>query len=93
MDKGREGGSYILAGERDAFADALALAQRITGVPVPRLHVAPGMLKAAAALMGVVEKAIPVPESYTSEYLRINAGVTYLGNNAKARVTGANEFS
>ncbi len=85
MDKGREGGSYILAGERYSFADALALAQRITGVPVPRLHVAPGMLKAAAALMGVVEKAIPVPESYTSEYLRINAGVTYLGDNAKAR--------
>jgi nucleoside-diphosphate-sugar epimerase len=43
------------------------------------------MMKASAALMGVVEKLVPVPAMYTSEYLRINAGVTYLGDNAKAR--------
>ena len=85
MEKGRVGESYILAGERYTFADALALAQRVTGVPAPRLMASPGMMKASAAVMGVVEKIVPVPESYTSEYLRINAGVTYLGDNAKAR--------
>jgi hypothetical protein len=42
------------------------------------------MLKASAALMSVAEKLVPVPAMYTSEYLRINAGVTYLGDNAKA---------
>ena len=42
-------------------------------------------MKAMAALMGVVEKVVPVPELYRSEYLRISAGATYLGNNAKAK--------
>jgi hypothetical protein len=28
---------------------------------------------------------VPVPEDYSAEYLRVNAGVTYLGDNAKAR--------
>ena len=45
----------------------------------------PGLLKAMAAIMGVVERAVPVPADYSAEYLRINAGVTYIGDNAKAR--------
>lgn len=43
------------------------------------------MMKAMSATMGVVEKFFPVPADYSAEYLRINAGVTYIGNNAKAR--------
>jgi nucleoside-diphosphate-sugar epimerase len=43
------------------------------------------MMKATAALMGMVEKVVPVPAEYTAEYLRENAGTTYLGTNAKAR--------
>jgi dihydroflavonol-4-reductase len=35
--------------------------------------------------MGVLEKIIPLPETYTAEGLRIVAGVTYIGDNAKAR--------
>ena len=35
--------------------------------------------------MSVVEKVVPVPEEYTAEYLRVSAGVTYIGSNAKAR--------
>jgi nucleoside-diphosphate-sugar epimerase len=42
------------------------------------------MMKAMAGMMGVVEKIVPVPEAYTAEYLRVNAGVTYLGTNAKS---------
>ena len=38
-----------------------------------------------AATMSVVEKVVPVPEEYTAEYLRVSAGVTYIGSNAKAR--------
>jgi nucleoside-diphosphate-sugar epimerase len=85
MEQGRAGESYIIAGDRSTFADALSLAQRVTGVPAPRLQASPGVLKATAAVMSVVEKLVPVPENYTAEYLRINAGVTYLGDNAKAR--------
>ena len=85
MEHGRAGQSYIIAGERRTFVDALALAERVTGVRASRIQAAPGMMKASAALMGVVERAVPVPAMYTSEYLRVNAGVTYLGDNAKAR--------
>lgn len=85
MEKGTPGESYIVAGPKHSLIDAMALAERITGVPAPRLRVAPGFLKGMAALMSVVEKMIPVPADYTSEYLRVSAGVTYIGDNSKAR--------
>jgi nucleoside-diphosphate-sugar epimerase len=85
MKKGRPGESYIIAGPTSTFEDALALAEQITGIPTPRLRAAPGLLKAMAGLMGVVEKFVPTPEAYSAEYLRINAGPTYIGDNAKAR--------
>jgi nucleoside-diphosphate-sugar epimerase len=85
MEKGAPGERYIIAGPPATFEDALKLAQQITGVPIPRLRVAPGVLKAMAGVMGLVERIAPVPDDYSAEYLRINAGVTYLGDNAKAR--------
>jgi hypothetical protein len=62
----------------------MKLAQRITGIPAPR-EVPPAMIKAAAALMGVAEKVVPVPDKYSAEFLRVSAGITYIGSNAKAR--------
>jgi nucleoside-diphosphate-sugar epimerase len=85
MEQGVPGESYIIAGPTATFEDALKLAEQITGVPVPRLRVEPGLLKAMAGLMRVVERVTPVPDDYSAEYLRINAGVTYIGDNAKAR--------
>jgi nucleoside-diphosphate-sugar epimerase len=85
MEKGVPGESYIIAGPTSTLEDALVLAEQITGVPAPRLRAAPGLLKAMSRLMGVVEKVVPVPDAYSAEYLRINAGVTYIGDNAKAR--------
>ena len=79
------GRSYIIAGERCDLVGALHLAERITGVPGPRIKVAPGMMKATAGLMSVVERIVPVPDDYTAEYLRENAGTTYLGDNSKAK--------
>ena len=69
----------------DTFVDALHLAEKITGVPAPRIQVAPSIMKMMAATMGVVEKVVPIPPDYSSEYLRISAGVTYIGSNAKAK--------
>ena len=63
----------------------MQVTQKITGVPAPRIKVAPGVMKAMSATMGVVEKIFPVPADYSAEYLRISAGVTYIGSNAKAR--------
>jgi nucleoside-diphosphate-sugar epimerase len=85
IEQGAPGESYIIAGPAATFEDALKQAEQITGVPVPRLRVAPGLLKAMSGLMRVVERVTPVPDDYSAEYLRINAGVTYIGDNAKAR--------
>ena len=85
MEQGRPGESYIIAGPTHTLIEAIELAERITGIAAPRLRAAPGALKAMAALMGLVERVVPVPASYTAEYLRVSAGVTYIGSNAKAR--------
>jgi nucleoside-diphosphate-sugar epimerase len=42
-------------------------------------------MKAASALMGLVGAFVTLPPEYTVEGLRVLAGVTYLGSNAKAR--------
>jgi len=63
----------------------MKIAEQITGIPAPRLHVAPAALRAMSGMMGVVEKIAPVPEEYSAEYLRVSAGVTYIGDNTKAR--------
>jgi nucleoside-diphosphate-sugar epimerase len=83
MEQGKPGESYIIAGPTHTLVEAMKLAQRITGVPAPR-EVPPTMIKAAAAVMGVAEKVVPVPDEYSAEFLRISAGVTYIGSNAKA---------
>jgi nucleoside-diphosphate-sugar epimerase len=85
MDKGRPGETYIIAGPPHRLTEFFDLAQSITGVPAPRLRPPAGMVRATAALMGVLEKVLPVPEALSAEYLRVNAGTTYWGDNGKAR--------
>lgn len=85
MERGKPGESYIIAGPVCTFEDAIDLAETITGVPAPRLRVSPGVIKALSGVMGLVERVVAVPEEYSAEYLRINAGVTYIGDNSKAR--------
>lgn len=84
MEKGRPGQSYFICGPVHTMPEALALAQQITGIPAPGAAPA-GVFKALSAVMGLVEQIVPVPESYTAEGLRIIAGATYIGDNAKAR--------
>ena len=85
MDIGQPGESYIIAGPRHTFVEAMEIAKQITGIPVPRLRVSPGVMKAMAELMGMVEKIVPIPDAYTGEGVRVLAGVTYIGNNTKAK--------
>src|SRR5262249_15942909 len=85
MRAGRPGESYILAGPPATLRAVLRLAQHVTGVPAPRLQPAPSLLKAAASVVGLIERFVSVPDNYTAEYLRVAAGVTYLGFNARAR--------
>jgi len=72
MEKGTVGQAYIIAGWPHTLIDAFDLAEKITGIPAPRFHASPGLLRAMAAIS-------------RSERLRVAAGVTYLGGNAKAR--------
>src|SRR5947209_2439034 len=85
MEQGKVGESYIIAGPTHTLTAALAMAEKITGIPAPRLRLSPAIMKGMSAMMGVLEKIVPVPSDYSSEYLHISAGVTYIGNNAKAR--------
>lgn len=86
MEKGRPGESYILAGPPHSLEEALAIAAEITGIRPPRLRLAAGLLRAAAGVAGLVERIVPLPESYSAETLRVAAGVTYLGSSEKAHL-------
>ncbi|MGZ3679944.1 MAG: NAD-dependent epimerase/dehydratase family protein [Ktedonobacterales bacterium] len=85
MERGKPGESYIIAGPTHTLIDGMAIAERITGIRAPRIHASPGVMKTMAETMGAVERIVSVPETYSSEYLRVSAGVTYIGDNAKAR--------
>jgi nucleoside-diphosphate-sugar epimerase len=86
MEKGKAGERYIIAGPRHTLVEAMAMAQGITGIPAPR-SVPPAFFGTLSPMMGLVEKVLPVPDSYTAEGLRVVAGVTYIGDNSKARRT------
>lgn len=85
MEKGKAGESYIIAGPPHGFIEAIQLAEKISGVKAPRMTASPGMLKFLSKVMGVIGAIFPLPADYTAETLRVTAGVTYLGDNKKAR--------
>lgn len=84
MEKGRVGESYIIAGPPHTAEEAFRMASRISGKRMP-LVVPAGLMRSMAPLMGVVERFFPVPSDYSAEGLRVLGGVTYLGDNSKAR--------
>jgi nucleoside-diphosphate-sugar epimerase/N-acetylglutamate synthase-like GNAT family acetyltransferase len=86
MDEGRVGESYILGGPPHTLEEALEIAERIAGIRPPRLRLPAGLLRAAAAAAGLMERIVPLPETYSAETLRVAAGVTYLGSSEKAHV-------
>ncbi len=85
MERGRIGESYNICGPSHTFIEGMRMVEAVSGVKAPSMTGAPGMLKAMSAVMSVIEKLVPVPANYSSEFLRVSAGVTYIGNNAKAR--------
>jgi nucleoside-diphosphate-sugar epimerase len=72
MQRGMPGGTYILAGPALTLVEAFETAERITGVPAPRFHPSPRFLRAVAMIT-------------RSEWMRVAAGVTYLGSSEKAQ--------
>jgi nucleoside-diphosphate-sugar epimerase len=85
MEKGQPGRTYFICGPVHTLEEAIEMAQSITAIPAPRLRVGPVVIRAMATGMAVVEKLVPLPPEYTYEALRVTAGVTYIGSNARAR--------
>lgn len=85
MEQGKVGESYIIAGPKYSLIEAFTLAEQISGVRAPRLHLAPWMMKAIAVMIALIGAVFPLPEPYSAEGIRSSAGVSYLGTNEKAR--------
>lgn len=84
MEKAAPGSTYIICGPSYTLSAALDTAQQITGIKKPML-VPPVLLKITAFFSSLIERIVPLPEMYNSEALRVQAGVTYLGDNTKAK--------
>ncbi|NOH02441.1 MAG: NAD-dependent epimerase/dehydratase family protein [Chloroflexi bacterium] len=82
MEKGKPGEAYIIAGEPHTMMDAFRLAGEIAGRRAPAT-VPYQMMKVMSFLVKPLDKLLP--ETYTSESLRVIAGATYWGDNGKAR--------
>jgi nucleoside-diphosphate-sugar epimerase len=84
MDAGVIGESYLLTGPAHTFQEAFALAARIAGRRQPMLHPPPAMMRATAAIAGVLERwDLRLP--YSAEALRLMAGTTWIGSSKKAQ--------
>lgn len=85
MERGRTGEDYIISGPPHPWKEVLAIAERITGIRPPRVVLPAAAARAASLLMRPVAAAVPVPPTYHPETLRVAAGATYYGSDARAR--------
>jgi nucleoside-diphosphate-sugar epimerase len=84
MEKAKPGSKYIICGHSHTFSEGLSIASKLTGIKKPMV-VPPVLLKVTAFFSSLVEGFLPLPDMYRSEALRVQAGVTYLGDNSKAK--------
>ena len=85
MEKGRIGESYHLAGPAHTLAEALAIRERLTGIPAPRLRPPPGLFRAMLPVVQVLSRVLALPSTYQPEVVRGLAGVSYVASSEKAR--------
>lgn len=84
MEHGTPGEDYIICGETHTLTDAFAIAEDISGISAPRaVHAA--LFGVLSRVAGVVHPTITLPQEFRAETLRTLAGVTYLGDNTKAK--------
>src|SRR6185503_15123893 len=58
MERGAPGESYIIAGPAHTLREAFEIAERVTGIPAPRLQAPPGLLRGVSAVMGRIERVL-----------------------------------
>ncbi len=83
MELGVPGESYHLTGEAATFQEALTGLARMTGGRKP-LFIPRGLVRAAAAMNGVVERLFNLPQDQTREAM-LASTATYYAANAKAK--------
>jgi dihydroflavonol-4-reductase len=83
LEKGAPGAAYMLAGPRASLADVLRKVAALAGTKPP-LTLPVSMVRATAAVNGVVGRVVPLPDDYTGESLRASVA-TYLGSPARAQ--------
>lgn len=84
MEKGTPGETYIITGPQHTFECVFDVAAKLAHVRAPLLHPGPRTMRGMAALMTLVGRFTNLPSSLTPEALRVLAGTTYFGSNAKA---------
>lgn len=85
MEKGKVGENYHICGELYEIVDAYKLASQFSGKRAP-MTVPYQMMKAMSVMMTPFDSVLPESlSSYSSEGLRVIAGVTYIGDNSKAK--------
>lgn len=82
MEKGKTGEAYNICGEPYTAAAAFKLASQVAGRRAPMV-VPYQLMKVLSVLVAPFDALLP--ETYTSEGLRVVGGVTYWGDNSKAR--------
>lgn len=85
MERGAVGESYIIGGRPHRWKEALAVAEEVTGIPAPRFVLPAPIARLASVLMKPVAAVATLPPTYHPETLRVAAGSTYFGDDARAR--------
>ena len=84
MEKGKAGEKYIVCGPTHTLLEGFTIAANHLGRSAP--WPAPsGVFRALIKPMGVLQRFIPVPETYSADAMRVSGGMTYIGDNSKAR--------
>jgi nucleoside-diphosphate-sugar epimerase len=82
MQKGRAGENYMICGEPITVSEMFAIAAKASGRRAPAM-VPHQVMKLMSVLVRPFDAFLP--EMYTSEGLRVAGGVTYWGDNSKAK--------
>jgi dihydroflavonol-4-reductase len=85
MERGAVGEAYHLAGPCLMWGEVLPIARKITGIEPPGVVMPAWLARVASLLARPLNAVIALPPTYHPETLRVAAGVTYFGSDAKAR--------
>ncbi|MFO7888733.1 MAG: NAD-dependent epimerase/dehydratase family protein [bacterium] len=85
MEKGTPGETYIIAGPCHTYHKGFKTAGQVTGQKIRALWIPPWLMRMMSRVMSIIEKIIPVPATFSAEAMRVTAGITYYGDNSKAK--------